>query len=78
MTRFVLLAVLMSFFVIGCGGKTYYKSPDKSENETSKDHMECEYEAEKATAGVVDNEARLERIESMVDKCMKLKGYQPD
>ncbi|WP_256128299.1 hypothetical protein [Desulfolutivibrio sulfoxidireducens] len=40
--------------------------------------MECQYEAEKATAGVVDNDDRLERIESLVDKCMKLKGYQPE
>jgi len=78
MTRPLLLILVAVFFVIGCGGKTYYGSADKSRNETEKDHMSCEYEAEKATAGVVDNAERQERIASLVDKCMRLKGYQPE
>ena len=79
MSRFlVLLFLTASLFVSGCGGKTYYQNADKSENETGRDHMECEYEAEKATAGVVDGDERRERIDSLVDKCMRLRGYQPD
>jgi hypothetical protein len=78
MTRALLLFLIAAFFVTGCGGKTYYVSADKSRNETEKDHMTCEYEAEKATAGVVDNAERQERISSLVDKCMRLKGYQPE
>ncbi len=70
-------AAFFSLFLFGCGAKTYYESADKSKNETDRDHMECEYEAEKATAPVVDSSERRERIDSLVDKCMKLKGYQP-
>lgn len=78
MVKVLLIALVMSLFAFGCGSKTYYSSADKSKNDTDRDHMECQYEAEKATAGVVDNDDRLERIDSLVDKCMRLKGYQPD
>lgn len=77
MKNILFAAFLAMVFTSGCGGKTYYESADKSKNETEREHMECEYEAEKATASVVDSDERRERIDSLVDKCMRLKGYQP-
>jgi len=77
MNKLLFAALLAVCVASGCGGKMYYESADKSKNETERDHMECEYEAEKATASVVDSSERRERIDSLVDKCMKLKGYQP-
>ncbi|MEF3697996.1 hypothetical protein [Desulfolutivibrio sp.] len=78
MNKKISLALSAGLFLLGCGGKTYYESADKSKNETEREHMECEYEAEKATASVVDSDERRERIDSLVDKCMRLKGYQPE
>lgn len=76
--RYTAMGVLcVALFVFGCGGRTYYKNPNAPSVQEEKDYSECNYEAARATGNLPDNGERRDRVEDLVHKCMKARGYAP-
>lgn len=69
------IMVLLSLATCGCGGRTYYKNPNASPSQESKDYSECDFEASKATGNLPNRSDREDRVKELVDKCMKARGY---
>lgn len=61
----------------GCGGRAKYTHPYKDLAQEESDYSECDWEASKATGNVQKSGDRSERIDELIDKCMKAKGYRP-
>lgn len=73
------ILILFSLLVLqlaACGGgRTVYTHPDRSANDEHRDYQECLFEAQKATGNLQDSGDREDRINEMVDSCMRSKGY---
>jgi len=67
-----LTAVLAS----GCSAKPMYESPERSQAQMERDFSDCDWEAARATGNVAKGSDRQARIEELLDKCMKAKGYK--
>lgn len=57
-------------------GRHVYTSSSRSAEQEERDYNECAYEAEKATGNLSKKEDRSDRVENMIDLCMKSKGYK--
>lgn len=75
--RRIMLACAAALVLGGCGGRQMYKSPDKSAVQEERDYAECDWEASKATAGLADSSEMRDRVQALVDKCMRARGYAP-
>jgi len=79
MRKMMVLAVALAAFAApGCGGKQKYVSHEKSQVQQDQDLADCDWEASRATGNVASSGERKDRIQELVDKCMKAKGYKMD
>jgi len=78
MKRFFLLCLCLAPVLGGCGGRTYYKSPNATPAQEEKDFRECDFESSKATGNLPDKDDRNDRVKELVDKCMRARGYAPN
>ena len=77
MRMLVLAALALTLALGGCGGRSKYTHPVKDAAQEEADWAECDWEASKATGNVVKSGDRSDRIEELIAKCMKAKGYRP-
>ncbi len=70
--------LLLALLLGGCGGKTVYTHPDFDKTQSEQDYHGCAFEAQKATGNLADDSSRKERVEEMIDSCMRSKGYSPE
>jgi hypothetical protein len=71
-----LLAAVAAVAVSGCSAKPMYESPERSQAQMERDFSDCDWEAARATGNVAKGADRQARIEELLDKCMKAKGYK--
>lgn len=70
--------VCMLLMTAGCGaGRDVYHHPDLNAQDEERDYNNCLFEAQKSTGNLSDSDDREDRIEEMVDSCMRSKGYTP-
>ncbi|MBI4803773.1 MAG: hypothetical protein HY795_00895 [Desulfovibrio sp.] len=62
--------------VFGCSAKPMYESPERTQAQMERDFSDCDWEAARATGNVAKGGDRQARIEELLDKCMKAKGYK--
>lgn len=74
MGRTFAVLILLALVCAACGAKPWVHA-ERTETQALRDQYECRYEAEKATGNLADNSDREERIESMIESCMRSKGY---
>ena len=72
----LLLAALAAVSAFGCAAKPMYESPERSQAQMERDFSDCDWEAARATGNVAKGADRQTRIEELLDKCMKAKGYK--
>lgn len=75
--RIIALGCLAALLVAGCGGRRMYESPEKSRAQEERDYAECDWEASRATAGLADGGEMRDRVEALIEKCMRARGYAP-
>jgi hypothetical protein len=73
-TLLVVAVAMVSVF--GCSAKPMYESPERSHAQMERDFSDCDWEAARATGNVAKGNDRQTRIEELLDKCMKAKGYK--
>jgi len=71
---FVLAAAAL--LLCGCGGREKYTKADAELTQEERDYDECDWEASRSVGSTVKDGDRIERIEELVDKCMRAKGYR--
>lgn len=71
----IFLFAITFVLLTACGGRTVYMNPERSPQDEEKDYYDCLYEAQKATGNLDDSGDREDRIEEMIDSCMRSKGY---
>lgn len=67
----LLLACLLAG---GCGGKPRYERAGATSAQQEQDNADCAWEAAKATGNMPD-EGRSDRLQELLDACMRAKGY---
>jgi hypothetical protein len=72
----IALCCLLILGLSACGGRTVYKSADRSPAQEEKDYYECRFDAEKSTGNLNSNDDREERVKSMIERCMRSRGYK--
>jgi len=68
-------ALVLALAAAGCGGRSTYTHPMKDAGQEKADYADCDWEASKATGNLQKSGERSDRIEELIDKCMKAKGY---
>ncbi len=72
--RRILILVALGLLLAGCGRKVYVH-PELTPAQEEQDYHGCKFEAEKSAGNLSDSSAYEERVKSMIDSCMKSKGY---
>lgn len=75
-TQLLLLLAAAALLLSGCGGREKYSKVDAELTQEERDYNECDWEASRSVGSAVKDGDRAERIEELVDKCMRAKGYQ--
>lgn len=75
-TRFLLLLAAAALLLCSCGGREKYTKADAELTQEERDYDECDWEASRSVGSTVKDGDRIERIEELVDKCMRAKGYR--
>lgn len=70
------LALALALVAGGCGGRSTYTHPVNDKVKEESDYSDCDWEASKATGNLQKNGDRSSRIEELIDKCMKARGYK--
>jgi len=71
----ILLCCLLILSLSGCG-RHIYTNPDRSAGQEEKDYYECRFDAEKSTGNLSSKDNRDSRVESMIESCMRARGYK--
>jgi len=72
----LLLFAAAALLSAGCGGREKYAKVDAELSQEERDYDECDWEASRSVGSAVKDGDRAERIEELVDKCMRAKGYR--
>lgn len=72
----IFLCCLLVLSLSGCGGRHIYVSPDRSPAQEEKDYYDCRFDAEKSTGNLSNKENRDDRVNTMIDSCMRARGYK--
>lgn len=75
-TWFLLLLAAAALLLCGCGGREKYSKADAELTQEERDYDECDWEASRSVGSAVRDGDRTDRIEELVDKCMRAKGYR--
>ena len=71
-----LCTLLAASLLLTACGRHIYTQPGRSAADEERDYNECAYEAAKATGNLAKDSQRDSRIDDIVEKCMKAKGYK--
>lgn len=72
----LLLFAVATVLTGGCGGREKYAKVDAELSQEERDYDECDWEASRSVGSTVKDGDRAERIEELVDKCMRARGYR--
>lgn len=72
-TKPLIVLAAAAFLLCGCGGREKYTKADAELTQEERDYDECDWEASRSVGSTVKDG---DRIEELVDKCMRAKGYR--
>lgn len=72
----LLILSVAALLLCGCGGREKYGKVDTERTQEDLDYDQCDWEASRSVSAVPKDSDRQDRIEELVDKCMKAKGYR--
>jgi hypothetical protein len=76
-TLMLAVAACAALSASACGGTSYVNS-QKSPAQRDQDLADCDWEASRSTGNMAAKGERKDRVQELIEKCMKAKGYKID